>query len=190
MNIKKLNTVVVTDIFGKSPALEKLCTNLLNKSSDNIKIIDPYNGQFIEFTDEKQAYQLFTESGGVDVFAKSLLETLITDKKPTRVIAFSVGASALWTLSENKQLAHIKQATCFYGSQIRYHQNIKPLFPIQLIFPNHETHFDVDELQKKVALKKRVTTIKTAYLHGFMNELSTNFNNNAYAEYLKFIAAT
>ena len=182
--------MLITDIFGKSPAVEKLCLNLQDNALDKIKIIDPYKGQFIEFTDEKRAYQHFTDSGGVESFAKTLLETLTKEQKPIRVIAFSVGASALWTLSENKQLAHIKQATCFYGSQIRYYQNVKPLFPIQLIFPDHELHFDVDELQKNLAQKTHVTTIKTAYLHGFMNKLSTNFDIDAYAEYSKLIAAT
>ncbi len=198
-------TVVITDIFGKSPALEKLCTNLQDSSSGDIQIIDPYNGKSIDFSDEKQAYQHFTLSGGVEAYAKVLLEALTTkhlpkkqvpnkqgsnEQVPTRIIAFSVGASALWSVSENNQLIHVTQATCFYGSQIRRYQNITPIFPIQLIFPAHEDHFDVDELEINVARKEKVATMKTTYLHGFMNELSTNFDTNAYKEYLHYIKSS
>jgi dienelactone hydrolase len=184
-----INTVVITDIFGKSPALEQLCKNLRNSSSNEVKIIDPYNGKFVDFADEQAAYQHFTLSGGVEGFAKVLLEALTREKVPTRIIAFSVGASALWSLSENVQLAHVKQATCFYGSQIRYYQNINPIFPIDLIFPAYENHFDVDELESNVIQKEGVTTKKTAFLHGFMNELSINFDKNAYNEYLHYVNA-
>ncbi|MFT5757171.1 MAG: dienelactone hydrolase [Alteromonadaceae bacterium] len=174
------NMVVVTDIFGRSPALEKLCTHLQDYSSSEVEIIDPYNGKYIDFTDEQQAYQHFTRCGGVEIFAKILLKALTRQQVPIKIIAFSVGASALWSLSENNQLIHIKQANCFYGSQIRYYQNINPIFPIKLIFPAHENHFDVDKLQNNLVQKENVTANKTVYLHGFMNELSTNFNINAY----------
>jgi len=184
------NTIVITDIFGKSPALEKLSTKLQNNLSKQVKIIDPYDGKFIAFSDEKQAYQHFTQSGGVEAFAKVLLKALTKEQLPTRIIAFSVGASALWSLSENEQLIHIKQTTCFYGSQIRYYQDINPIFPIELIFPAHEVHFDVDELQKVLVQKERVTTKNTEFLHGFMNELSTNFNIDAYQEYLDYLTST
>jgi len=184
---EETNTVVITDIFGKSSPLKRLCTNLQSNSSNKIQVIDPYGGQFFDFTDEQHAYQHFTESGGVEAYAKILLHELTAELIPTKVIAFSVGASALWTLSENEQLSHVKQATCFYGSQIRYHQNIEPLFPIELIFPAHEIHFDVNELHDSVKDKEQVTTIKTTYLHGFMNELSSNFNLDGYHEYEKLM---
>jgi dienelactone hydrolase len=184
-----INTIVISDIFGKSPALEKLCTKLQDTAANELKIIDPYNGKFVAFADEQEAYQHFTLNGGVEGFAKVLLEALTREKVPTRIIAFSVGASALWSLSENVQLAHVRQATCFYGSQIRHHRNINPNFPIHLIFPAHEDHFDVKELENDLVQKESVTTKKTAFLHGFMNELSINFDNNAYNEYLQYINA-
>jgi len=182
-----INTVVITDIFGRSPALEKLCSSLEGDSSNKIKIIDPYAGQYITFTDEKQAYQHFIESGGIDGFAKKILKEVTIKKLPKKIIAFSVGASALWSISENSQLNHIKQAIGFYGSQIRRYQAINPIFPFQLYFPDRESHFNVDELQKNITQKEKVTTIKTSYLHGFMNELSDNFDNKAYQKYLQIM---
>jgi len=182
-----INAVVITDIFGRSPALEKLCSNLQSDSSNKINIIDPYAGQDITFTDEKEAYQYFIESGGIDGFAKKILKEVSVKKLPTRIIAFSVGASALWSISENNQLNHIKQAIGFYGSQIRHHQAINPIFHFQLYFPDREVHFSVDELQKNIAQKEKVTTIKTSYLHGFMNELSDNFDSKAYQKYMQII---
>lgn len=45
----------------------------------------------------------------------------------------------------------VVRAYGYYGSPIRHHLVIEPLFPIALISPAEEVHFPVSELMKKLA---------------------------------------
>ncbi|MCP4720524.1 MAG: hypothetical protein GY860_13800, partial [Desulfobacteraceae bacterium] len=95
-----------------------------------------------------------------------------------------VGAAAIWHLSSNPNLSGIRQALCFYGSQIRYQTKIAPVFDIKLFFPS-EPHFDVDRLILNLKKIPRVSCQKTDGLHGFMNERSKNFDTGLYKSCLE-----
>ena len=102
-----------------------------------------------------------------------------------RLIGFSVGASAIWQISEKEELPEVLNATCFYGSQIRNNINVNSKFPIHLIFPKSEEHFSVSELTKEIRDKEKVGVEQTDFLHGFMNTHSQNYDQLGYNQHLQ-----
>ncbi|WP_088328356.1 dienelactone hydrolase family protein [Lacimicrobium sp. SS2-24] len=181
-----MNTIIVTDIFGKTSALEELA----NAICKNYLIVDPYDGQKMAFQTENDAYQFFTSNTGLEKYTKHLSKLLTQLESDVNLVGFSVGASAIWNLSNSPASASVKQATCFYGSQIRNNREVVPLFPITLIFPQTEEHFSVSELIADLSHTQRTKIKQVSYLHGFMNKLSDNFNSQGYESELKTLAAS
>jgi len=177
-----MSITIVTDVFGKTPALIALAKALNAK-----EIIDPYHGQEMAFNNESDAYNYFSEHVGLDVYLMQLTKSVLSQSSAQTLIGFSVGASAIWKLSATISTNYVKSAVCYYGSQIRNYTEITPLFPVKMIFPKHEAHFDVLALQKKLATKAKVNVVKTNYLHGFMNYHSNNYNHAAYQEHLNLL---
>jgi dienelactone hydrolase len=174
-----MNIIIVADIFGKTPGLIKLGEEL---SVDFI--IDPYDGKFVNFDNEAQAYSYFTEHIGLDAYVEKLSQIIKQCSDDVILIGFSVGAAAIWRLSSSnseKIEKIVKHATCFYGSQIRHSTELLPTFDIKLIFPKSEIHFDVNELKLILADKAKVKVLQVDYLHGFMNPYSKNFNQAGYS---------
>lgn len=176
-----MRLILVTDVFGLTPALLKL-----SKYLGECTIVDPYKGQMMAFSNESEAYSYFIETVGLDNYLSSLLSKINLLKEEVTLIGFSVGASAIWRLSEIMN-PHIKQAFCFYGSQIRNFTQIDPHFKIKLIFPKLESHFDVVTLQNNLQKKANVDTKRVEYLHGFMNYHSCNYNEVGYDAYIKML---
>lgn len=175
--------VVVSDIFGRTPALETLCRDLPHKA----EIVDPFNGRFMEFGCEADAYARFMKTVGMDAYASILSSALSRYASDVTLLGFSVGASATWQLSGNPLPASVERAVCFYGSQIRHNTDIDPRFPIDIVFPEHEAHFSVRGLSETLSRKPKVTIHHSAYLHGFMNPHSTNFDSDGYSRYLGWL---
>lgn len=177
--------IIVADIFGRTPALITL-----GDSMNADVIVDPYNGEEMNFANEAQAYDYFIANIGLDNYQKKLLQVIEQHACECRLIGFSVGAAAIWKLSEflPEYIAKfVKFATCYYGSQIRYFHKLRPSFDIALIFPRYEPHFDVVALQNTLNKKDKVTTTQVDYLHGFMNTYSVNFNRVGYKEHLALL---
>lgn len=172
--------ILVSDIFGKTPALLMLAKELNAES-----IIDPYNGVDMSFNNESDAYTYFTETIGFEAYVAHLRDVIKAFSTAKTLIGFSIGASAIWRLSETVSTKHVNNAICYYGSQIRNYTEIVPQFDIDMAFPKHETHFDVLALQTELATKAKVKVVKTDYLHGFMNQLSSNYHPIAYQEHTK-----
>jgi len=213
-----MSVYLVTDIFGITSALLAM-VNTLNKalpdSSPLIHIIDPYQGQNMNFEDEAAAYAHFTEEVGLEKYTQHLYSILVlanktrlsktppattqTTQSPidqslllskqqqSTVIGFSMGASAIWALSDKSDL-NIDQAFYFYGSQIRHSMDINPIRKGTVILPISEPHFDVNALQLKLEEKNMLSVIRCAYYHGFMNLHSTNFNQHAYNHYTHWLS--
>ena len=177
-----MKTILVADIFGKTAALLAIAEEL---NAD--AIVDPYDGKIMNFKNEAEAYDYFTNHIGLENYLTALSKEITLCSKNVFLIGFSVGASAIWRLSEltSKQAAkHVKGAVGFYGSQIRNFSKLKPTFEIQLIFPKTEPHFNVQALQNTLSNYTQVDVIPTDYLHGFMNVHSENFNQVGYHEYI------
>ncbi len=171
--------VVISDVFGKTSGLISLA-QALNAQA----IIDPYQNKMMNFANEEQAYQHFIEHVGLDNYTRLLMQQVSELKQSTTLLGFSVGASALWRLSQNS-LPQVKHAICYYGSQIKNFDTLEPHIKTHVVFPKCEPHFDVNLLKDKLVVKDNVKIIETEYLHGFMNKHSTNFNEFAYQEQIK-----
>jgi dienelactone hydrolase len=173
-----MSLTLVSDVFGITPGLLRLKDEL-----GATTIVDPYNGQSMAFNNEADAYSYFVSTVGLECYVSILLKALETLESPTTLVGFSVGASAVWSLSASNERNIVKQAYCFYGSQIRNLTKTQPCYQINLIFPQSESHFEVEELIIKLTNKPNVSITQVEYLHGFMNYYSTNFNEKAYKEY-------
>jgi hypothetical protein len=173
---------LVTDIFGKTPALVKLAEEL-----DAKLIVDPYDGVDMAFESEAHAYSYFSDNVGIEGYSSILLDTMGSTSSVSTLIGFSVGASVIWKLSERLGLKNVNRAICYYGSQIRHFKEVNPLFKIDLVFPKHESHFDVLALQDELSKTKNVNISQVNYLHGFMNLHSNNYNQAAYNKQLDWL---
>lgn len=176
-----MQLVIISDIFGRTKSFEQLAADIVG-NYDFIKLLDPYDGVFMDFVNEEKAYDYFTQNVGLEKYTQQVEETLRGIEEQTLCVGFSVGASALWVSSQNCP-SHIK-GICFYGSQIRHHLHVNPKCKLICYFPKEEIHFSVDEVIPKIAQKKNVACKKTDYLHGFMNRYSNNFDEFAYKKYL------
>jgi len=178
-----MRKIVVSDIFGKTQTLDKLCKAL----GDDVDIIDSYGGKYMCFQTEEQAYEFFMANVGLKTYCDLLQSRLKKTPSPATLIGFSVGASAIWRISESLTTERVKRAVCFYGSQVRHLSEIIPNVVIEFIIPRHESGFSVDELVTCLSDKKNVVLHKTPYLHGFMNELSKNYNKLGYTKYIDWL---
>ncbi len=176
--------IIVSDIFGKTKALETIADSL----SREVKIFDPYSresSEALNFDTEKQAYEYFVTEVGLQKYSDNLENYISEFDEQVSLLGFSVGASTIWKISESIETSNISGATCFYGSQIRHYKEISPKFPIQLVLPSFEEHFSIPELKAELSLVKNVSIHQSAYLHGFMNQYSENFNQLGYDQYLQ-----
>jgi len=173
-----MKTIIVSDIFGRSSALERLCAALQSEAI----IVDPYEAVVMNFENEKQAYIHFSRTVGFDGYVHILKECVRAQETEVFLIGFSVGAAAIWAMSANATVPNVKKAMCYYGSQIRNHLDSVPAFPVGLVFPAMEKHFSVEEVMAKLSGKENISLRQVPYLHGFMNELSVNYDRQGYMQ--------
>jgi len=178
-----MHQIIVSDIFGRTSALEKIADAL----PGDVDIFDPYESKHMAFSSEAQAYAHFSSQIGLDAYADMLSKKVSAQVKQLALLGFSVGASAIWKISEQRELENVSDAICFYGSQIRDHMHITPRFPVQLIFPSSESHFLVSELIHSLEGKECVEIHRAKFLHGFMNAHSENFDQYGYDQFLKIL---
>jgi len=189
---------IVSDIFGKTSALERLGETLGSLTNSNVDIIEPYDGKMMGFTDEQSAYHYFSDHVGLTTYTEQLQDSINACAQELILIGFSIGTSAIWQLSQGSNNVInqrsvtnngiIQTAIGFYGSQIRHQLEIIPTFPIELIYPKSELHFSVTDLMNKLRDKEQLTLTQVDYLHGFMNRHSTNFNQQGYQCYCDLLA--
>ncbi len=177
---------LVADIFGRTKALETIGQRLSDITPD-IGIIDPYQGRDHQFETETKAYHYFMNRVGLKNYQAILMDHLAAFGPEIVLIGFSVGASAIWHIAGKPSFRQTKKAFCFYGSQIRHGTDFQPLFGMELIFPEQEPHFDVDELIRILKIKNRITCSKAPGLHGFMNERSPHFDPACYEKYIQYL---
>ncbi len=173
-----LTLIVAPDIYGLTPAMDELAGQL---AADRVILLDPYTPGGEYFTNQKTAYAHFTRQVGIAGYARTIYN-LLMDRPPDRdednrvLLGFSVGASALWTLADNHELSGIRLCLGYYGSQIRNHTGVSPLWPVELIFPEREDHFEVSTLMGRLREKPHLTLRQVRAGHGFMNPHSLNYD--------------
>jgi len=175
-----MRRVIVSDVFGLTDELIELGGHIC---SDYL-IIDPYMGKKNIFTDEKLAYQYFTTNVGLDKYSIHVHEELLNINCPVSIIGFSIGASAIWKFSDKVNSTNIKEVDLFYGSQIRNMLNIQPNIKANIVLPRFEDHFSVSDMAEILKGVDNVSLEKIEGLHGFMNKLSSNFNQPVYSRYI------
>lgn len=178
-----MKTIIVSDIFGLTPHLELLASNVSSK----YQIIDPYNGKNVAFRSEAEAYEKFINVCGIKQYTDMLFRKINSCNEKIFIVGFSVGASAVWNNLESSSSLIIQKAVCFYGSRIREKTEVKPCCDTVLIFPKKEDHFSVSELSRLLANTPSVRCINTDFHHGFMNRLSDNFDKTGYLKYLEWL---
>jgi len=183
-----MQLVAITDIFGKTSHFQKIIDHISTRY-ETIEIIDPYEGADKQFQNEEEAYKQFQETMGLENYSRMLLQNLQRKKadKQIVVLGFSIGASAIWAISEELKPPGKIRAICFYSSQIRHYLDVTPQIAIDLYFAKNEPGYDVETMIERIAKKPNVKCYKTPYLHGFMNKLSKNYNQDGYNNYLKII---
>lgn len=179
----KIITLIATDIFGKTDALRQLVDDIPGES----KILDPYGGKVITFSDEAQAYAVFNQQVGHDNFAEGLRQEINNTEGAFQLLGFSAGATACWRNACEDKNPDLLQAICIYGSQIRHYCHLRPTAPTTIVLPARENSFDVTTHAEVLAKVPLTTLKKTPYLHGYMNRLSLNFDKDGYSETLHWL---
>lgn len=180
-----MTLVLISDIFGRTAALETLAKQI--DSRNHVCIIDPYGGGCPDFESEEAAYSHFMNHIGIERYQEQIQTKLATRPGPFFIVAFSMGASALWiSLSRSRFKG---RAIGYYGSQIRHYTHLEPSIPVTLVFPESEPHFDVPALVNTLSEQQTVTCQTLPYSHGFMNPWSVNFNKDAYQNQIRFLSS-
>jgi dienelactone hydrolase len=182
-----MNLIAVTDIFGKTKEFEKIIYEL-SSGFDEVDIVDPYEANNPIFQCENEAYKYFQNSAGLEKYAE-LLYSKVQGKENIKqlLLGFSIGASAIWMISDKLKHFSNTKGICFYSSQVRNYLENNPKIEIDFYFSKYELTHDVNEIFKKISGKPNVNCYKTAYLHGFMNERSQNFNKEGYNRFIKIL---
>lgn len=176
--------VFLPDIFGVTPAFRTFVAQFPGSS-----YVDPYAGLDNSFRDEATAYQHFSECGGIDAYFAQAKQSLKRfDGITCQLVGFSAGASVAWLMAARALELKISKVACFYGGQIRHATDSKPQCPVWALMAKHESHFDVNALSNELTIYANVDLESSDYLHGFMNEYSTNFDENGYRAYSQKLA--
>jgi len=182
-----MQLLAVTDIFGKTKYFDEIISHISERYS-TVETLDPYNGKEFDFSDENEAYEYFQEKVGLKNYSEALYEKLIgKETNKLTLLGFSIGASAIWSLSGKLDLYKNTKAIAFYSSQIRNYLHIDPKIIIDLYFSKSEPSYNVKEVVANLSKNENTNCFETKYFHGFMNKKSVNFNQDGYSKYLKII---
>lgn len=182
-----MNLLVVSDIFGNTKPLNEFVAHL-SSFYCKITVIDPYGGQYIQFSSEEDAYKYFQMNCGIKQLTELLAEEIEKSKHTVDIIGFSVGGTAAWEISSSETTKSIRTIVCFYSSRIRNNTSITPRFPTTVIFPEFEKSFELEPVIQAVEKNTNVEVIRTNYLHGFMNKKSENYSEAGYKYFLSWLA--
>lgn len=183
----KTHLLAVTDIFGKTRAFDNLIKEISHKFA-SVEIVDPYDGVDKNFKTEADAYDDFQKQMGLTGYIQKIQKMLWGRRYLSQVLlGFSVGASAVWSVTRDMPTFKNTRAVCFYSSRIRHLLDIIPEIQTDLYFAASENTYDVDDVIARLSGNRNVNCVKTEFLHGFMNENSENFNKKGYDRYLETI---
>ncbi len=191
--------ILTTDIFGQTQWCDNLLHSWQHQSAD-VVCISPYPPHFdIDFQTESEAYQAFTNQGGIDTYVDKIhttlsqaLNTKINKQgyKKVMAIGFSAGAAALWKVLSVSEIvsSNIEHAIGFYPGQIRHYLDLQPNTHFSIIFPRAEKHFDLTPVIEHIVTKQNVNLIQVGFEHGYANPSSDGFNALASSELLRLLS--
>ncbi|THB72761.1 MAG: hypothetical protein D3926_24970 [Desulfobacteraceae bacterium] len=151
------------------------------------------------------------------ILSKNIREQIPPDDcRNLLFIGFSAGASAFWylsgqTITGSNPIDPVRKAVLFYPSRISEVRHIRLSFETELIFPCCEPGYEVDQLIGELgpigaSLTPSITPcpgafitaegnspvrcVKTPFLHGFMNELSPNYDASGYEAFVSWLISS
>ena len=83
-----MHRIFVSDIFGKTPALE----NLSQAVGADVEVIDPYAGKYMGFQTERQAYECFMADVGLGAYG-DVLQSRLKKSARRRTTSHTYGTS-------------------------------------------------------------------------------------------------
>nr|WP_321513780.1 dienelactone hydrolase family protein [uncultured Pseudodesulfovibrio sp.] len=181
-----MQIILVTEIWGRTAHVD-LMAEAFDRASHAVTVIDPYDGHDRKFGNEQEAYAAFITQCGHDEYARRVCHAVSEAQEPVYLIGFSAGAGAVWQAVCQEQAHTIPGALCFYGSSIRTMLDAVPTVPVELIFPDHESHFDVQCVVQSLQGKPMTKCHVVPYGHGFMNPLSENYDGEGYERWFHWI---
>ncbi|WP_102798433.1 hypothetical protein [Bowmanella denitrificans] len=78
--------------------------------------------------------------------------------------------------SSKQAFDHVQHIIGFYPGQIRNALALNTQISTTLVFPSHESHFDLVPVKSALRKKDKVEVLDSAWLHGFMNPCSEGFH--------------
>ena len=168
-----MHILIATEIWGRTPHTDGLAQSLC-PAEGRVTVVDPYDGADPGFRDEDEAYAAFLDRCGHEEYGRRVRRALLEIAEPVFLAGFSAGAGAVWSAACARDTGRAVHAACFYGSAIRTMTGLTPRIPVDLIFPDHEPHFDVIRLADELAGKPLARCHVIPQAHGFMNPLSAN----------------
>ncbi|MCL1137511.1 dienelactone hydrolase family protein [Shewanella pneumatophori] len=171
-----MKVMIITDIFGVCESSDLLISNINN--IDLVHVIDPYAGERNYFANEQQAYRSFIERCGHEDYYL-LAEALFHQLEPDLIIGFSAGANVAWRLSGELK-AKNKLFRCFYPTRIHQYLAAKPIAKMEVIFPQQEPGFNVNEVEAIISNFDNLELQVTPYQHGFMNKSSQAYDQQGF----------
>lgn len=180
--------LVCSDIFGKTEALVKFVSEVF--ATHNVSVLSPYKFVYSPFKTESDAYEAFTEHGGMTAYVDRVINILRVEPDIQGIIGFSAGGAAAWKACALHNQSDVKQLICFYPGQIRHFLETPPSIPSHLIFPANELHFNLDDVINRLKDISTVSIARSSFKHGFMNVNSSGYNEGAYQHYLNWLRAT
>ncbi|AHN20253.1 dienelactone hydrolase family protein [Lysinibacillus varians] len=179
--MKRKKIFILHEIYGVNDFIKDQ-GQTYSDSNTNVESISLYsNGKVFSYSQEKEAYQYFTQEIGFDRPLERLTLLLLEAKvqyDEVVLIGFSVGATLAWRLSN----LPIHRIICIYSSRIRQYLDVHPTCPTLVILPSHEKSFDVNELKKAIERLPFVQTAQLSGKHGFMDYNNSNYCNNSYLQ--------
>lgn len=182
--------IVLTDIFGENAWTQSLqqSLNAVGKNK-NVTVISPYNKP-MAFEGEKEAYQVFVESGGIEAYLKKV-ETLLANCETQEnkvVLGFSAGGAVAWLLAAAAKRYGLAHVLAFYPGQIRHHLDAVPLCNVDLLFPESEAHFDLTPVIEKLTNKTNTRCWQNDLAHGYINPESDNYYQSASQQMTRWLS--
>ncbi|MFA9274455.1 MAG: hypothetical protein ACEQSE_06210 [Candidatus Aquirickettsiella gammari] len=174
--------LIVTDVFGNTPAIASLQRFLGINSIVTSPFADDY-----AVNNEQQAYQAFLAAGGVQAYSLKLRELVRQQAQLRHVIGFSAGASAWW-LSCAEHAHAIQSASLFYASRIRDHLDIHSACDTHFIFAEQENAYQPQLLVQALRQRGHQAEVAPGTKHGFMNPYAAGFSLKTQTHYLDTLA--
>lgn len=162
--------LVAADIYGVTPALHALATNLGGQA----ELLSPWEGEGSPYATEQASHAAFVAGPGLEAYAERI--ALAAAGEPVTLVGFSVGATAGWLYAAGQQCHPESRLVLFYGSRIRNYLDLRPRCRVEAIFAEREAAFEPCAVAAAIVSDMVRTEVVAGAAHGFMNALSPGYD--------------